>query len=157
MFTGASSSCAERLKLRGSGPLQGTLYTWPLRRGLLLLSGKLSIIWILGLITRIMLDADFIAKVKQQLLDDKARLEEELAGLSPHIELGTDEEATAAELPLDEVNQDLISHIKADLEKIDKALSKIEVGTYGVDDSGKEFSQKQLEANPYAEVALDVE
>jgi RNA polymerase-binding transcription factor DksA len=104
-----------------------------------------------------MLTSEFIEKMKQLLLAKKQQLLEELAGLSAHTELGMDEEDTAAELPLDEMNQDLISHIKDDLQKIERALLKIQDGTYGVDDAGNEFSEKQLEANPYAEVALDVE
>jgi RNA polymerase-binding transcription factor DksA len=54
-------------------------------------------------------------------------------------------------------SDDSMIEVLDDLQKIERALLKIQDGTYGVDDAGNEFSEKQLEANPYAEVALDVE
>ncbi len=104
-----------------------------------------------------MLTPEFIEEMRQVLLQKKLQLEQELLGLQPHVELGETEEDTAAELPIDEQSQDLITHIKQDLRKIDKALAKIDAGTYGVDDEGREFAEEQLRANPYAEVALVVD
>lgn len=100
-----------------------------------------------------MLTREFIAQMKQRLLADKQRLEAELAGVEPHTELGDGEDA-AGELALDEVNQDIISVIKADLEKIEIALHKIEDGTYGIGSDGVEMSEERLSANPYADKAV---
>lgn len=100
-----------------------------------------------------MFTQEFIEKMRQRLLADQKRLQEELAGVAPHTELGEGEDA-AGELPLDEANQDVISLIKADLLKIDTALQKIEAGTYGIGDDGAEISPERLEANPYADKAI---
>ena len=48
--------------------------------------------------------------------------------------------ANVQEVEDDEVSQDMIARIKTDLEKIGKALSKIQAGTYGTDDEGKRVS-----------------
>lgn len=100
-----------------------------------------------------MLTQEFIEHMRQRLLADKKRLEEELAGLDSHTELGEGEDA-AGEFALDEANQDIIAVIKTDLAKIDSALRKIEVGTYGLDDNGVAISPERLEVNPYADKAL---
>lgn len=101
-----------------------------------------------------MLPADFTEKMKTRLLDMKAKLEAELAGVKPHTELGNDYDDTASELPIDEVNQDVIAQITSDLEKITAALQKIEDGTYGIDDEGNEISPERLEVLPYADKAI---
>jgi DnaK suppressor protein len=101
-----------------------------------------------------MLPEDFIEKMKQRMLADKVRLTDELSGIKPQTEMGDNYDDTAEELPLDEVNRDLIARIQSDLEKIDKALAKIANGTYGIGDDGREISQERLEAMPYAETAI---
>lgn len=101
-----------------------------------------------------MLSQEFIEKMKIRLLDMKAKLEAELAGVKPHTELGNDYDDTASELQIDEVNQDIIAQLTTDLEKIDRALRKIEEGTYGVDDDGHEISQARLEVMPHADKAI---
>lgn len=101
-----------------------------------------------------MLSQEFVEERKKQLLELQQQLQTELGGLSPHVELGADEEDTASELPLDEVNQDLIVRLRADLAKIDTALKKIENGTYGVDEEGREISPERLVAMPHADKAI---
>ena len=100
-----------------------------------------------------MLTKEFIEKMRERLLADQARLQEELAGIVPHTELGEGEDG-AGELPLDEANQDIIALIKADLEKIAVALQKISAGTYGIGDDGQEIPADRLEVNPYADKAI---
>lgn len=100
-----------------------------------------------------MLTQEFIEKMRQRLLADQKRLQEELSGIQPHTELGEGEDA-AGELPLDEANQDVIALIKADLAKIDVALQKISAGTYGIGDDGAEIPAERLEVNPYADRAI---
>ena len=65
-----------------------------------------------------------------------------MAGLKPHEELGGDFDSNVQEVEDDEVSQDMIARISSDLEKIEKALAKIEAGTYGTDDEGKEISEE---------------
>ena len=101
-----------------------------------------------------MLSPEFIEQSKQRLLELQKSLIEELKGLSPHTELGNQEGDAASELEIDEVNQDLIARISSDLEKIAKALAKIEAGTYGLDDDGKEISEARLVAMPFADKAV---
>ena len=40
------------------------------------------------------------------------------------------------------------------MEKIAKALNKIELGTYGVDDFGQAIAEDRLEALPWADRAI---
>ncbi|MCL5666365.1 MAG: hypothetical protein M1383_01145 [Patescibacteria group bacterium] len=101
-----------------------------------------------------MLSQEFIQEMKKELLENKARLERDLADLHPHTELGDDVDGNAEEIQVDEVNQDLIARMSGDLEKINKALQRIEDGTYGVDGSGKEISEERLRAIPWADKAI---
>lgn len=101
-----------------------------------------------------MLSPEFVENMKIRLLEQKIKLEGELNGVKPHTELGNNYDDTASELPLDEVNQDVIAQIKLDLEKIEHALEKIAAGTYGIDDEGNEISEERLDALPYADKAI---
>ncbi len=101
-----------------------------------------------------MLSQDFINEMKERLLEEKTRLEEELKGYQPHTELGDDMDDSAQEVADDEVSQDAIAAIKEDLEKIDRALEKIDDGTYGTDDDGKDISEDRLRAIPWADKAI---
>ena len=44
--------------------------------------------------------------------------------------------------------------MKADLVKINKALAKIDDGSYGTDDDGNEISEERLKVLPWADKAL---
>jgi RNA polymerase-binding transcription factor DksA len=101
-----------------------------------------------------MLSQSFIDEMKQQLLKKKQQLEEDLKGLSPHTEMGDSEDDNAEEIQVDEVSQDVIAVMRADLAKIGKALAKIDQGIYGTDDEGKEISEARLRAMPWADKAL---
>lgn len=97
---------------------------------------------------------EFIANMKVQLEKQKAKLEEDMKNLLKHTEMGNDQGENAEEIELDEVNNDVRATFKEDLEKIDKALAKIENGTYGIDDEGREISEERLKALPWADKAL---
>jgi len=84
----------------------------------------------------------------------KQKLEADLAGLKPHEELGGDLDSNVQEVEDDEVSQDMIARISSDLEKIQKALAKIEAGTFGTDDEGKEISKERLSVLPWADKAI---
>jgi RNA polymerase-binding transcription factor DksA len=101
-----------------------------------------------------MLTQSFVEEMKQKLLSQKKKLEGDLAGLVPHEELGDDADSSVQEIEVDEVSQDMIARIKADLEKIEKALSKIEKGNYGVDDEGNAIAEDRLRVIPWADKAI---
>lgn len=101
-----------------------------------------------------MLSQDFILEMKNKLLASKAQFEQELSELKPHVELGNDMDSDIQEVQEDEVNQDVIAKLRMDLEKIEKALSKIENGGYGLDDDGKEISEERLKILPWADKAI---
>jgi RNA polymerase-binding transcription factor DksA len=101
-----------------------------------------------------MLDQEFIEEMKEELLASKSRLEQELAGLPEHVVMGDDLEANEDEVGPDEANADERAIIEADLKKIDKALAKIEDGSYGTDDDGHEISEARLRALPWADTAI---
>jgi len=101
-----------------------------------------------------MLDKNFIEEMKQKLLASKTQLQAELDGLPAHVVMGEDLEANEDEVGPDEANADVRAVIEADLAKIDKALAKIDAGTYGLDDDGKEISEDRLRALPWAYKAI---
>lgn len=101
-----------------------------------------------------MLTSEFIEDRKQQLLDIKLKLEEERALLPEHEEMGDDEGDAASEMEVDDVNRTIKNRIDADLAKIAKALEKIEDGTYGTDDDGKEIDPERLKILPQADKAI---
>jgi RNA polymerase-binding transcription factor DksA len=101
-----------------------------------------------------MLSQSFTDEMKQVLLNQKNKLENDLAGLTPHEELGGDLDSNVQEVEEDEVSRDMIARIKADLEKINKALAKISAGTYGTDEEGKEIPENRLRAIPWADKAI---
>jgi RNA polymerase-binding transcription factor DksA len=101
-----------------------------------------------------MLSKEFIDQMKQKLLEEKKRLEEDLKGLSPHTEMGDDMDENAEEINVDEVNKDLIARMQNDLGKVGRALEKIEAGTYGTDDAGRPISEDRLKVMPWADKAI---
>ena len=101
-----------------------------------------------------MLSKEFIEEMRVKLLDEKKLLTTDSAGLAEHTELGTGFDENAQEVELDEVNADMRNRMQGDLEKIEKALSKIEAGTYGTDDEGKEISEERLRVIPWADEAI---
>jgi RNA polymerase-binding transcription factor DksA len=96
----------------------------------------------------------FTEEMKQVLLSEKARLEADLAGTPAHTDLGDDVDENADEIAINEVNTDLRARMEQDIAKIEKALAKIEAGTYGTDDEGKEIAEARLRAIPWADKAI---
>lgn len=101
-----------------------------------------------------MLSSEFIQEMKAKLLEEQTTLKNDLAGLSEHSEVGDDLDENATEVQMDEVNQNQIERMTADLAKIEVALQKIEDGTYGVDSDGVEISEDRLRAIPWADKAI---
>lgn len=101
-----------------------------------------------------MLSPEFIEEMKAKLLEQKERLANDLAQTPAHTEVGEDYDENATEIQLDEANQDVRAVMEQDLAKIDKALAKIESGTYGTDDDGQDISEDRLRAIPWADKAI---
>lgn len=101
-----------------------------------------------------MLSQEFVEEMKQALLTRKTELTESLEGFSVHTELGDDDDSKAQESEEDEVSQDIRATLKVDLAKIENALDKIEQGTYGTDDQGKEIGEARLRVLPWADKAI---
>lgn len=105
-----------------------------------------------------MLSKEFVDRMKDQLLDEKEKLNQELSETSEHTEMGDDPNDNALEINVDEVNQDIIAQLKSDIKKIDDALARIEAGTYGICSvGGEEISEARLEAIPWADSCAEHE
>jgi RNA polymerase-binding transcription factor DksA len=101
-----------------------------------------------------MLPDSFVEEMEKKLVQKKEELLNELKNKRPHEELGTDQDSSAQEIENDEVSQDIIAAREIELEKVEKALAKIESGTYGTDDEGNEISEERLKVLPWADKAI---
>ena len=115
-----------------------------------------------------MLSAKTLDELKQKLLAEKGRIEKNLAPAEtknkgvdreyqtafPDIE--RDQEENADEMEMYASNLATDETLKAELQKIDAALSAMEEGTYGIcKNCGKEIPPERLEAYPQADTCLD--
>lgn len=111
-----------------------------------------------------------IAQFKQQLLDEKTRLEterEQYAGPDREdSEKGASGELSGADMnnPADQAtdlfdrerDQVAIENMDRMLAKVNRALQKIEEGTYGLSDiDGTPIPEARLEALPYANITVE--
>lgn len=102
-----------------------------------------------------MLSPEFIEERKQQLLAKQAELEQKLASIPAHTELGSDYEDTEMEEEIDMPNDQLIAEMREHLDRITAALERISAGTYGKDAAtGAWIDEKRLIAYPEAETAV---
>ena len=117
-----------------------------------------------------MISQDFIAKIKARLLEDKSRLERELADFGakkdaknpgqfdavyPESQSSSDDD-NAAEVSeyADELSN--IGALEGELRDTNKALESIEKGTYGICKyCHKEIDIKRLEARPTSSACID--
>jgi RNA polymerase-binding protein DksA len=105
---------------------------------------------------------------KKKLLEEKAQLESELSDVAKN-EPGQGWEATTGEIEVDsadenevadkleeyETNLGVMDKLKQQLKEVDDALSRIENGSYGLDEiTKKPIPRERLEANPSARLAL---
>jgi RNA polymerase-binding transcription factor DksA len=99
---------------------------------------------------------EFIEKMKQQLLEEKTKLEAGLEGTSSFPEYDTQSSDDVAEkIEADATNQDAVSDLKAELDKVNAALARIADGTYGQTPDGSYISEARLEAFPAAEDSVE--
>jgi RNA polymerase-binding transcription factor len=104
--------------------------------------------------------------LKGLLLDERARLEREIAdldaNLSESLEDSSEESpydqhmAETAAVTLDrEIDLTLEENARTAIEQIDRALLKLENGTYGLcEDCGKQIGEERLEAVPFATLCI---
>lgn len=113
------------------------------------------------------LTTEQINSFKQKLLDEKTRLESELSDVgvkNPEkkndwnpvvdeaIDVSTADKNELADKFEDlEENAAIVSQLEAQYREVSAALSRIEAGTYGLDEkTGEPISVERLEANPAA-------
>ncbi len=103
---------------------------------------------------------EFVEQQKQRLLELKAELEEMRQGLAEDQEFRSEEEGDLTQHDSGDVSHSLHTRqvdatteeqLGRRLEHVERALQKIEEGTYGVcDDTGEPIPQGRLEAMPEA-------
>jgi RNA polymerase-binding protein DksA len=115
-----------------------------------------------------MIDEKTREELEQKLLEEKKRIEENLAKTetgekgvdreyeTKFTEIERDEEENADEMEMYESNLAVDESMKAELEKIDAALERMKNGTYGkCANCQKEIPLERLRAYPQAEACLD--
>jgi len=112
------------------------------------------------------IDAAFVQKQRQSLLQLRATLvaavqateSDEAEVKDENLGLAQESEDDAQRLDALERDGNLVARDVARLERIDRALRKIEEGTYGLSDlSGHPIGRERLEAVPEAVYTLDEE
>ena len=106
------------------------------------------------------LDQEFIEQQKQRLLDLKSELERVRDGLQEDERFRAEEEEDFTQHDSGDMSQSLFTRevdatverqVERRLENVERALQKIEEGTYGLsDDSGEPIPRGRLEAVPEA-------
>ena len=111
------------------------------------------------------LDQEFIAQQKQRLQDLKVELERVRDGLEEDQRFRAEEEEDFTEHDSGDRSQSLFTRemdatveqqVEQRLENVERAIQKIEEGTYGLsDDSGEQIPRGRLEAVPEAVRTVD--
>ena len=106
------------------------------------------------------LDQEFIAQQRQRLQDLKAELERVRGGLQEDERFRAEEEGDFTQHDSGDMSQSLFTRevdatveqqVERRLQYVERALQKIEEGTYGLsDDSGEPIPRGRLEAVPEA-------
>lgn len=106
------------------------------------------------------LSQEFVDKQKQRLLGLKAELERTREGLEGDQQFRAEEEEDFTQHDSGDMSQSLFTRevdatveeqVERRLEHIERALQKIEEGTYGIcDDTGEQIPEGRLEAMPEA-------
>ena len=110
------------------------------------------------------MEKEFVKKMKDALLNEKKRLEEELSQIAEkkgkkfvtvYPEYGNKDEDNAAEITIHELNLALDKNLEKLLSGVIKALAKVENGTYGhCDNCNEEIPVERLEAFPAADFCI---
>jgi DnaK suppressor protein len=108
---------------------------------------------------------EFVDKIKASLLEDKARLEKELARFSNEDEsdekearfpdYGSSDEDNASEVADYEANLSIESDLQKSLRDVDSALDRIDEGEYGICKYCKKtIEEKRLLARPTSSACI---
>ncbi|MDD5043813.1 MAG: TraR/DksA C4-type zinc finger protein [Patescibacteria group bacterium] len=109
---------------------------------------------------------EFIAKMKEKLLEEKKNLNERLSGFAKKKakddydtempEYGDKEDENAGEVATYSDNLSLEHNLEKSLRDVSKALDSIAKGTYGICKyCGKEIGEKRLEARPVSTACVE--
>lgn len=109
---------------------------------------------------------EFIKEMKEKLEDEKTRLENSLARVgskkssddydASFPDYGDDEDENAMEVADFETNLSLEKELEKALRDVNKALERIENGTYGVDKyTGELISEGRLKARPTSTTSVE--
>lgn len=102
-----------------------------------------------------MLDKNFLENQKNELIKEKAKIEEKIGKLKKFPDYGTDEEDNLQELTDYESNLSLEDQMELLLGKVNVALKALEDGTYGQCSECKEnIGKGRLSIMPYAELCV---
>lgn len=102
-----------------------------------------------------MLDPKILDKQRSYLMEEKERLEQKIKQLNEFPDYGNNEDDNAKELADFESNQGLEEQLRFLLDKVDKALTAIDKGTYGKCKQCKSAIESgRLEIMPYAELCI---
>jgi RNA polymerase-binding transcription factor DksA len=105
-----------------------------------------------------MFDQDFLARMKDRLVEEQERIQDELKDLPVHTKMDDEEEGNEKAFEVDDVNADIGEQLREDLTLIQGALDRVEAGTYGVCSVGGEaISTARLEVIPWATTCTDHE
>jgi DnaK suppressor protein len=108
-----------------------------------------------------------IDKVRQELLAERARLEREVQGFEDEFSVSFEEatdESSYDQHPADsatayvdrEIDLSLEGNARSIVNQIDRALQKLDQGTYGIcDNCGRLIGEGRLEVEPYAALCID--
>ena len=106
-------------------------------------------------------------KVREELLAERSRLEQELRGLEQSLSVSledTTEESSGDQHPAvtatayvdREIELSLTGNARSIALQIDRAIAKLDEGTYGAcDNCGKAIGKGRLEVEPYAALCID--
>jgi DnaK suppressor protein len=115
-----------------------------------------------------MVSHDSQQEIRTRLQSDRGRLQGEIDGLRRGVDSETfqEDEGTdtvsmhpadgASELFEREKNLSVLNTLQSSLDDVDKAMAKLDAGTYGVcDNCGRPIAEKRLEAMPSAIYCID--
>lgn len=99
---------------------------------------------------------EFIKEMKEKLISEKKRLEQELNAISPKFpEYGRNEEDNATEIADYQATSATENTLEERLRSVTVALDHIEQGTYGSTHEGKLIPEDRLRANPAATTVIN--
>lgn len=114
--------------------------------------------WQVNLLVRntiFMLDHEFIQQMKDRLLQEKAEVTANIQEVSrPELAMDNPDEDDLANDAVEDILQgSSLAVLKNLLEKIERALERIEAGNYGVcQETGQDIPREVLQNEPWAEI-----